>query len=1303
MKRIRLRSHVLALVALLMLLCTSASSVNAQNNQEGLTWPVETRLMVKDWNPGTPDAWIPIGEVDFVNGHKENGNLQITIDPIEPYTIGEVRIHIVQDLDDFDSILDKKTGQPKASKFDYKTDYFGDQGITVESHVETIPLSNFDVCWGPNLTACPPLYTIVSVILYEEQVVEDVTTLVRVPEDAYAENEGVFSRFDKDDDRIWGMYVTYVPAKVEPGHFIDAIVNGLSYVTVTQTNFGITGEGGQFWYLPGEYIAFYAGNLYLGDALGDHQVSPPDLFGQADMDDDRVLNVARLLQSLDADGNPAQGAINLTAEVVDCLNSALGDPPPVLEPELFFSDDAAVGALIDATIAVCRGTVSLAAVTKAEALENLNNGMQAGNLMKRNISKSPDLKSNKAKIDMMPVYVPARRSDDTLTEVVYFDENDAIIETRYEAKPIVVSYLDEVEGTGALDVWVAISRDDGDSWKRSNISKTAKKSSLVGYAGESWKPMLKVKDNKIFVAWTDKYCRGGRPGYGITVCDAFDVDSDDDGEFDTCEVCRETDEGTMCRNDYTGDDTYWQDDIFGVAGPQRSVIYEDYPDMGEVPYSCVWAARGIVATEADFNAGIGDYVGDIVWFKPEKLTSGRRDAFQLFAGAGTDVAFAIVWQEDPKGLLPGDGEGPGDGWSGANTNNKADIWYSYITLKDFAKIDYDYPSGEMGENDEDLAADPELTGRVKALVPMTLPVRISDNEVCSAENMDPDGGNGEHDFDGEGKGTHRYCGTIEGIGTAAVPGFNPLCAYTLEKANPKGEIHNVCVTADGRFLDGNTGASRPNIFLQPYKKPDGSKSAWVIIGYEESKGVGSPPEGEHDDDGCGGSDDYIPVWPVEESDEHDEDRYKPDMGKNVFYHSFDLFNPVTVASGGMINQPEIKLDDFGNPILDGSGNPIPVYLTEDPALYAPDPPPLLLDWKDEPIPATNNARRVRFVTQPKSKKGASGTVLVALYREGEEGRGKPADIFMRRMKASPSGNPYAFGNFTPGAMNLSSVSVSEDPNSTFQDPFDPEKPIKMLRWTWVEDNLNDSSARNPFSDARAHRGALNGDDLLIGYTWTPNWGRKANDKYDFYIRRSFNGGQHWTTDKTDTDIEHNVVFRVPVIDDENQEVTWDEEVVTTVYEPGAIEPPRNVSNLRNYRTTVEEPRLVKTPGTIKNPDGTATGYPEDKWDSSVYQLAYGLDFNQNTLPDGVEQPKLPLDIYYSRTLDKGQRYQSVIVTPQGGNGKPEEGWNPLAKDKPQQGAAQLRQTPDGSRMYGIWLEEGDNGSDIMFRRVDYRD
>jgi len=1226
------------LLFLVAVLCVFAGNAGAE---EKLIWPIERMLQFNlDDDVG---SWETAGVVKIWNTHKE---LKINVMATNGRFIKKAAIHLADHPSDFAAILDKKN-QPKLKNFDYVTEYLA----PVTEHRQVIDLSVFEtICWGVDPEKCPPnRYIIVGI---ELNGIEGML---------YAENGGIFDRFPSteaaDDGIVWGYYVTYPLAKVEPGHFIDANVNGMTYQTPTQD--GITGSDGQFWFIPDEQIDFSVGSLPLGSALGDRRVSPVDLFEGSDMDDDRVINVAWLLQSLDADGNPAQGAINITEPVVACLESALGT---LGIESVNFADNDAVGALITATQAGC--AVELTDITRDEAIENLVSGQKAGNLVKKNVSKTPGMKSDKAKLEIVPVYVPALKSDGiTTTTVVYHDADDNVIETRSVAKPLVVAYVDQVEGTGASDVFVAISRDDGDTWKRRNISKTADKTSKVGYPGDSQKPMLKVKDNMIFVAWTDKYCRGGRPGYAITVC----PDTTGDGLPDPCEICRDTAEGPVCTPDYPGDDAYYKDDLFGVGGPQRSVIYEDYPEMGEVAFSCVWTARAVIEPD-----------GNIQWFKPERLTSGRRDAFQLFAGAGEDVAFAIVWQEDPKGLVPGEGDGPGDGWSGSNSNNKTDIWYSYITLSDFGMIDFSYPAGGLGDNDDIVDTDPELAGRVKALVPMSLPVKVSDNDVCSAENIDPNGGSGEHDYDGEGQGTHRYCGTLEGIGTAEAFGSNPLCAYTIEKANPKGEIHNVCVTADGRLLDGNTGASRPNIFLQPYKKPDGSKSAYAIIGYEESKGVGTPPEGEHDDDDCGGEDGTAVIIPTE--DPEADDRYKPDMGKNVIYHSFDFKNPDIAGGGGILNLPE----------TDTAGNP--VYLVDEFG-------ELLLDWKGNPQLAYENARRVRFIPQPKSKAGASKTVLVALYRQGEEGSGKPADIFMRRLVAPSSGNPYAFKGFIAGAQNISSVT----PTVLFQDPFDPDKPEKMLRWNWTTDNLADKSGTNPRDDARAHRGALNGDDLIIGYSWTPNWGRKANDKYDFLIRRSFNGGQSWTTDPNDGEsIEHNVVFRVPVIDYENQEVLWDEEVVTTAYAPGAAEPPRNVSNLRNNRTSVLEPRIVKAPGTITNSDGSATGFPEDIQNTDVYQLAYGLEFNQNTLPDGVVFPQLPLDIYYSRTKDKGQRYESVIVTPQGGSGKPQEGWNPLAKDQPEQGAAQLRQTPDGSRMYSIWLEESESGSDIMFRRVDYR-
>jgi len=1227
MKRLRYRSHLLSILLLFVALCLPTGVASAQ---EELIWPIQTKV-VRNYDDAV-DLWSDVGDVSLWNTHSE---LKIDVALYEGFRIGTVAFHIVDDPADFLAILDDK-GKPDINLFQSVTQY--PQGAP--SHREVVDLGALDICWSVDPAKCPPnRYVIVAV------------DLQGIAERAFGLSDDAFDRLKKGDvvgDGIyWGFYVTYPLAKVEPGHFVDANVSGLGYQTPTQE--GITGTEGQFWWLPGERVDFRVGSLPLGNALADRAVSPEDLFPGADLEDDRVLNVARLLQSLDGDGNPGQGSINITESVVACLENALVGFP-LSPPEVFFADDAAVGALISATISNC--DVALVEVSKAEALENLASGMKAGNLMKRNVSKTPGMKSDKAKMEILPVYVPARRSDGLPTQVVYHDADGSVIETRSVAKPIVVTYVDEVEGTGAMDVFVAVSTDDGDTWKRRNISRTADKSSLLAYPGKSAKPMLKVNDDKIFVAWTDSYCRGGRPGYAITVCAPDDPD---------CVVCRETAEGTLCAPDYSGDDLYWQDDLFGVAGPQRSVSYDDYPELGEVPYSCVWTARGVVDATT----------GDIQWYKPERVTSGRRDAFQLFAAKGEDVAFAIVWQEDPKGLMPGEGDGPGDGWSGANTHNKADIWMSYVTISDFGKIDSSYPTG--GHGDADLVdVDPELAGRAKALVPMSMPVKISDNDVCSAENMDPDGGNGEHDYDGEGEGTHRYCGTLDGIGTPEEPGTNPLCAYTIEKANPNGEIHHVCVTADGRFLDGNTGASRGIVFLQPYTKPDGTKSAWVMIGYEESKGVGIPPE-DHDDDGCGGEESTADV-----AADVPDDRYKPDMGKNVIYHSFDLFAPETVAAGGILNLPET--DAYGNPVY---------VLNEDGSLF--------LDWKGDPVLAYENARRVRFLPQPKSKAGPSGTVLVALYRQGEEGSGKPADVFMRSAVSLSGGNPYAFANLRPGAQNLSSV----QPTELFQDPFDPEAPVKMLRWGWSAANLADSSAKNPYTDARAHRGALVGDELLIAYSWTPNWGRRANDKYDLYVRRSFNGGQSWTTDPHDFEpIEHNVVFRVPVLDYDLQTVTWDEEVVTTAYGPGASEPPRNVSNLRNNRTSVLEPRLVKTPGTILSSGYVL--YPEDVQSSSVYQVAWGVEFNQNQLPDGVSYPQMPLDIYYGRTLDKGQRYESVVVTPQGGSGSPEDGWNLLAKDHPEQGAAQLRQTPDGSRMYGIWLEESDQGSDIMFRRVDYR-
>ncbi len=70
----------------------------------------------------------------------------------------------------------------------------------------------------------------------------------------------------------------------------------------------------------------------------------------------------------------------------------------------------------------------------------------------------------------------------------------------------------------------------------------------------------------------------------------------------------------------------------------------------------------------------------VIWTKPERLTSGKRDANLPAVDCAEGAGCILTWQEDPEGLRPGQGLGPGEGWSGAVANGKTDIWYSYIEL-----------------------------------------------------------------------------------------------------------------------------------------------------------------------------------------------------------------------------------------------------------------------------------------------------------------------------------------------------------------------------------------------------------------------------------------------------------------------------------------------------------------------------------------------------------------------------------------------------------------------------------------------
>lgn len=375
MKRKRFLVHELWFLVPVVALCLAAGAADARDI-EG-TWPIEVKL-VRNLDDAVQN-WVDVGDVVISN---DRNVVTISVYPYDGYMINKAGVHVVNDPESFEDVLDNK-GQPKMKYFTYVKDYIADFGGAVEEHIQTVDMSLLDMCWSVKPEICDPFrYILVAV------------ELAGVEETAYAQNGGIFDRYTPAhySGLAWGWYVSYPVAKSEPGHFVDANVNGLTYWT--PTHHGVTGSEGQFWFLPNETVEFSVGSLYLGAALADRGVTPVDLFVGADMDDDRVANVARLLQSLDGDGNPAQGSINITDPVVGCLETALAGLPPVPEPGVFFSDDAAVGAVIDATIAACAGQVALVSVTKEEALANLNTGLKAGNLMKKNVSKSADMKGS---------------------------------------------------------------------------------------------------------------------------------------------------------------------------------------------------------------------------------------------------------------------------------------------------------------------------------------------------------------------------------------------------------------------------------------------------------------------------------------------------------------------------------------------------------------------------------------------------------------------------------------------------------------------------------------------------------------------------------------------------------------------------------------------------------------------------------------------------------------------------------------------------------------------------------------------
>ena len=107
-------------------------------------------------------------------------------------------------------------------------------------------------------------------------------------------------------------------ATTETGIFVDAPVQGLKYITATQS--GYTNGKGEFKYVAGETIEFKLGNLSLGNKVGSTLMTPYTLGdSNTTSPSTKTTNIAMLLQTLDA--NRSNGNILDLSKLKDFIFS----------------------------------------------------------------------------------------------------------------------------------------------------------------------------------------------------------------------------------------------------------------------------------------------------------------------------------------------------------------------------------------------------------------------------------------------------------------------------------------------------------------------------------------------------------------------------------------------------------------------------------------------------------------------------------------------------------------------------------------------------------------------------------------------------------------------------------------------------------------------------------------------------------------------------------------------------------------------------------------------------------------------
>jgi hypothetical protein len=295
-------------------------------------------------------------------------------------------------------------------------------------------------------------------------------------------------------------------------------------------------------------------------------------------------------------------------------------------------------------------------------------------------------------------------------------------------------------------------------------------------------------------------------------------------------------------------------------------------------------------------------------------------------------------------------------------------------------------------------------------------------------------------------------------------------------------------------------------------------------------------------------------------------------------------------------------------------------------------------------------------------------------------------------------------------------------------------------------NLRDQSWYNPLDVSKGHRGFIDGDFIMFLYAWSPNWrlNAKGNDRYDLYVRRSFDGGATWQTTPGSGNASDGITpyagDGTVTCETYRSTVTGTGDVVEPHvcydYPAGGNEQARNITQHKAMRITTLDPRYAPTAASIaagcvdaNDPtidtgvmtcDDVSAVQDADLRNPSRYFMVYETGDNRTVEAGEAE----PLDLFYGRAINFGDDYvvwteetDLSVCYPSDPHGEEvpatlaESGFcnefNRMnAGGDTHSSEANLEATPDGGKMYGVWAQwvYGELGlqeveSDAMARRI----